>query len=699
MRRLLLLLLILFALSITVSAQHTFVKAWDYRFGGEVDDELTCFKQTSDGGFILGGESRSRVSGDKSEPNRDTTTSLVYRTRDYWIVKIDSNGQKQWDKTYGGKGNDNLRSLCHTADGGFLLGGFSDSDAEDDKTDTLKGISDYWIVKIDSVGNKQWDKDFGVQSPNYFSWLYSILQTIDGGYLLGGHSTGGGGAGDKSEPSYGGVDYWIIKIDAFGNKQWDKGFGGSNNENMRSLVQSPDGGFLIGGGSGSNASGTKTEPPFGSLDYWVVKIDSLGNEEWDKVFGGDGWDYLTVVRNTSDGGFLLGGMSESNTSGNKSQDTKDTTSSWKGDYWIVKIDSLGNKIWDKDYGSFEREYSWMIIEDSSDNGYIISGNSDSEMGGDKTENNLGESQIWVVKTDSSGNLIWDKTIPSPGDAGSGIIIQDDRCYYIACDTEGGIGGDKTQESRGSFDYWVLKFCDSTFLQASFIAPPDICTGACIDFTNFSINASTYQWNFAGGIPAYSTDTTPRICYSTPGSYDVTLIASNASGSDTITMHNYITVHPYLPQTIVQSGDTLFSNQGSSGYQWFHNGTIIIGATNYFHVLSDSGDYNVICMDTNGCEVEAVIFDVHISIDELTGKKALSIFPNPASDKFTLQIPERMTASAEINIFNTLGEIIYSIDHNTHEQLHVNCESFQPGIYMVKISDNENVLNEKVIILH
>src|SRR6185295_8944256 len=158
----------------------------------------------------------------------------------------------------------------------------------------------------------------------------------------------------------------------------------------------------------------------------------------------------------------------------------------------------------------------------------------------------------------------------------------------------------------------------------------ICPGTCTDFTNLSQNAVTYQWTFTGATPATSTDTDPStVCYNTPGSYSVQLIATNAITSDTLTLNNFITVYPYPPaQGILQSGDTLFANQGSVSYQWYFSGALIPGATDYFYVATQSGDYNVVCTDGNGCEVEAVIFDVISKVQSLVEQgNPIRVFPN------------------------------------------------------------------------
>ncbi|MBK9047607.1 MAG: T9SS type A sorting domain-containing protein [Bacteroidetes bacterium] len=427
-----------------LNAQNTLVKIWDFRFGGTDVDWLIQSQHTIDQGYVLGGYSFSESSGDKTQD--------VWGNDDYWIVKIDSLGNKQWDRDFGGTGDEVFYSLQQTSDKGFIIGGFSISDSSGDKTQNSWGYEDFWIVKTDSLGNKQWDKDYGGV---YGDRLHGLQQTTDGGYILGGYSNSIIG-GDKTQPTWGFNDYWIVKIDSIGNKQWDKDYGGTDFDYLYSLQQTTDGGYILGGYSSSGIGGDKTHASWGAEDYWIVKIDSLGNKLWDKVFGGTNSDLLFSLQQTSDGGYILGGYSSSGINGDKTQNT------WGlSDYWIVKIDSLGNKQWDRDFGGTSYEELDKISE-TSDGGYLLSGNSFSNISGDKTENNLGAQQTWVVKIDSFGNKQWDKTVNSISQDQKGLAMQvNNACFLITNSSQSGIGGDKTQSSQGNYDYWLIKYCDST----------------------------------------------------------------------------------------------------------------------------------------------------------------------------------------------------------------------------------------------
>ncbi|MEO8086834.1 MAG: T9SS type A sorting domain-containing protein [Bacteroidota bacterium] len=235
----------------------------------------------------------------------------------------------------------------------------------------------------------------------------------------------------------------------------------------------------------------------------------------------------------------------------------------------------------------------------------------------------------------------------------------------------------------------------------------ICPGTCTDFTNMSINATSYQWFFPGANPAVSTDVNPAvICYNTPGSYDVTLIATDGTLIDTLVMSNFISVFPYpAPQGIAQSGDTLFANQGAITYQWYHDGLLIPGATDYFYVAQASGSFNVVCTDINNCEVEAVIFDVVAGLQSPGSYQALVIYPNPVNDELTIQNNQFINGSSYmISIYNLLGEKIYqSIDGKQQTILpgesdhrKIDCRQFSPGIYWLEINTGEIVLRNKFI---
>lgn len=411
----------------------------DKSIGGTSDDILFGALSTSDGGYLLAGNSSSNASGDKSENSRGAS--------DYWTVKIDAQYNKLWDKTFGGGNSETLRNVIPAQDGGYLLIGDSDSDQSGDKSEDGKGGSDYWVVKIDNNGNKMWDKTFGGVVNEA---LFTATSTSDGGYLLGGFSESDAYA-DKSENSKGGRDFWVVKLDSQGNKVWDKTIGGAASDQLNS-ISATNGGWLLFGNSESDISGDKSQDSKGSNDYWIVKIDSQGNKEWDKTFGGGGEDRLSNTIAASDGGWLLSGYSESGISGDKSQDSKGST-----DYWIVKIDNQGNKEWDKTFGGSGDDSPTITIL-TPDRGYLLGGISNSNISGDKSENSKGDWDQWMVKIDAAGNKVWDKTLGgSNSEHLSSITLTVRGSYLLGGASNSNASGDKSENSKGGFDYWIVEF--------------------------------------------------------------------------------------------------------------------------------------------------------------------------------------------------------------------------------------------------
>ncbi|MCY7351527.1 MAG: PKD domain-containing protein [Cytophagaceae bacterium] len=417
-------------------------RVWDRTFGGSAEDVLLDMVATSDGGFVLSGFSRSGTSTDKSQPSKGE--------QDYWVVKINASGIRQWDKTYGGSSLDFLDAVAATDNGSLLLGGHSYSNQGGDKTEAPKGLGDYWVVKLNASGDKQWDRTFGGSSLDF---LHSIaFVKSDGGFLLGGQS-GSGQGGDKSQPSKGNDDYWVVKIDANGVKQWDKTFGGTEKEELTSVIATSDGGFLLAGQSSSTQSGDRSEPSRGGIDYWVVKIDANGLKKWDKRFGGNGDDKLNSVVAT-DGNFLLVGSSGSGQGGDKAEASRGDL-----DYWVVKINADGAKQWDKTFGGSGADEAFSVVV-NADGSFILAGHSKSGPSGEKSEASKGnqEADYWVVKVDASGNKVWDKTFGGNGkeELTSMVASPADGSFMLGGFSKSDASGDKSEASKGLEDYWVVK---------------------------------------------------------------------------------------------------------------------------------------------------------------------------------------------------------------------------------------------------
>ncbi len=352
-----------------------------------------------------------------------------------------------WQRTIGGSEYDSFSSIGNTMDGGIIIGGYSESDASGDKTEDSNGSSDFWILKLDSAGNIEWQNTIGGKLAD---WNPQISQTLDGGYILGGHSDSHI-SGDKTEDSKGSHDYWIIKLDSTGNITWQNTIGGSLYDRLNSFIQTSDGGFLAGGNSTSNISGDKTENSNGLNDIWIVKLDSMGEIEWQNTIGGDDEDGVELIKQTLDGGYILSGFSSSNISGDKTENSQGNS-----DCWILKLDSLGQIQWQNTIGGSNGDRASSVII-ANDGGYLIGASSDSNISGDKTENSIGGSDCWILKLDENGNILWQNTIGGDQTDGlTALISNSNNGYLIGSYSYSNISGDKTENSLGESDYWIIK---------------------------------------------------------------------------------------------------------------------------------------------------------------------------------------------------------------------------------------------------
>lgn len=325
--------------ALNLSADYWLVKLddngmvqWNNTIGGIQMDAVAAMAPAPEqnGGFLVAGYSHSGLGGDKKEDNRGSNLWA-----DYWVMKISNTGKLLWQKAFGGKNDDMLTCMEVTRDSGYLFGGYSYSPSGFEKTDSFIGNNDFWIVKTDVSGIRQWDKVIGGAFSDFQT---ALVQTADSGFLAGGYSNSPAGF-NKSAPSKGVTDYWVVKIDESGNVLWDKTYGGSKGDFLTCLSRTADGGFILGGHSASDISGEKTEASRGGFDIWLIKTDSAVNILWDKTIGGAGRDKLSSIQEIAPGEFILGGSSDSPESGEK--DAGVIGNSGKTDFWILRLSNQG----------------------------------------------------------------------------------------------------------------------------------------------------------------------------------------------------------------------------------------------------------------------------------------------------------------------------------------------------------------------
>jgi hypothetical protein len=295
---------------------------WSRTFGGPEDDVAYDVRQTSDGGYIMAGETHSFRAGSAVKS-------------DFWLVKTDASGSEVWNQRIGNTELpgvldlptlDEARSIQETGDGGYILAGW-----------TMAGPSnDFWLVKTDGSGERLWDRQFG---GSMHDQAYAVRLTADGGYVIAG-KTDSVGAGSS--------DFWLVKTDSTGNEEWNKTFGGPLIDEARDVRQTADGGYILAGFTWSSGAGL--------ADFWLVKTDASGNEEWSRTFGGTTRDVAHAVRQTRDGGYVLAGWSESFPDGDH--------------FWVVKTDASGNEEWSETIGESSGA---RAVQQTDDGGYVIVG--------------------------------------------------------------------------------------------------------------------------------------------------------------------------------------------------------------------------------------------------------------------------------------------------------------------------------------
>jgi parallel beta-helix repeat protein len=341
---------------------------WSKKYGANT--HVYSVVQTDDGGYAIAG----------------FTTAFGVGGMDFWLGKTDVAGNMQWNKTYGGTESELAHSVLQTSDGGYVIAGYAESFGV--------GQFDFWLVKTDSSGNHQWNRTYGGTNTEFAS---SVVETSDGGYAIAGET--------RSFPANV-ANAWLVKTDANGNVEWSKVYGGTGYDRVSSVRQTTEGGYIMSGITESFATG--------AWDFWLVKTDATGNMQWNKTYGGADYDGASSLVQTSNGGYALAGYTKSFGAG-------------EGDIYLVKTNATGGIEWSKTYGGANGDEA-KYVRQTDDEGYIIAGSTRSF--------GLGSSDFWLVKTDSSGNMEWNKTFGGPNqDAAFSVLQTCDGGYALAGYTE------------------------------------------------------------------------------------------------------------------------------------------------------------------------------------------------------------------------------------------------------------------------
>jgi len=339
-----------------------------------------------------------------------------------------------WQKCLGGTGNEAAFSVEQTSDGGYISAGYSDSN--DGDVSGNHGSNDYWVMKLDANSNLEWQKSLGGSSIDQAN---SVKQTIDGGFVVAGYTYS---TNDDVTGNHGSSDYWVVKLGTAGDLIWQKTLGGSSDDGANSIQQTDDGGFIVAGYSSSNNDDVSGN--HGMWDYWIVKLDSSGNLTWQKSLGGTNNDVAYFIQQTDDGGYVISGYSESN-------DGDVAGNNGARDYWIVRLDTGGELVWQTHLGSSGYDEAFGVQQTSD--GFLVAGfagSNDFDVSG-----NHGGYDYWIVKLDSSGSMLSQTCFGGTNTDQAFSLNQTTGGGFVVAGQSLSTNGDVTG-NHGGYDFWIVK---------------------------------------------------------------------------------------------------------------------------------------------------------------------------------------------------------------------------------------------------
>ena len=349
---------------------------WQKTYGGSADDKGYDIIQTQDGGYAILGYSFSN----------DQDVSDNAGLQDFWLAKLDANGNIGWQKSFGYQGADSGISVIETNDQGFLVSGVLDVTASGGQGNTSRNSNrhaggDYWALKLNGSGNIEWSRYFG---GNFTDTPEGVIQTNDNGFIIVGSSDS-----DDTDISnhIGSYDFWVVRISASGDLIWEKSFGGSQIDEARAIKKSNDGNFIIAGDTRSNDNDVSVNK--GAADLWLIKISPNGDLIWEKTIGGSSFDVARAMVKSQQNGFILSGSSRSN-------DIDVAENKGQNDAWVLKVDDNGNVAWETTVGGSNIDFAYSVAE-LSDGSIIAVG--DTSSNDEDIIENKGFTDMLIVKID------------------------------------------------------------------------------------------------------------------------------------------------------------------------------------------------------------------------------------------------------------------------------------------------------------
>jgi len=609
--------------------------SWQHAYGGSSDEQFRSMALTNDGGFIAVGYASSL--------DGDVTSN--HGSSDYWIVKCDSTGSIQWQRTYGGSMTDWARSVNTTADGGYIVAGYAKSNNGD--ITNAHGDFDYWILKLNSSGDVMWQKSYGGSA---FDNAYNAIETSDGNFVVAGFTESIDG---DATGNHGQQDYLILKLDHNGNKIWGKVLGGAYDEQAACVVETNEHAYLIAGYS--NSSDANVPDNRGRNDFWVVKLSTDGNVIWKKSYGGGKDDAGRWIEKSPDGGFVITGYAASN--------NRDVTGGHGAyDYWVIKIDSIGTLQWQKSMGGSLDDYPYFVKR-CGDGNYVICGSTNSN--DDDVTNQYGAGDFWVVKIDSIGNLLWQKSYGGSQNDEARAILQTRDKNLLVAGFSASFDYDVTAP-HGAMEGWIIKTCTPPAAIITNGSTVNTCKGEYVMLNAATGPGYSYQWNKNGASISGATNSSYQYTANTTAGFTVTVVAGCSATSATTTVNRLnkptavITAQSDL--NICATGQVLLQADSVAGnfYKWFRNGVRLTTAAGPSCIAILPGDYTVKVINASGCCKSSDPVTVYSScktMDVNTTQQDF-IFPNPSVGNFTFHISSTSeNQTAEATLLDVTGNVV------------------------------------------
>ena len=693
----------LFVVFATAQQQPPFLQ-WEKLYGGNNSDEASSVQQTTDGGYIVAGLTLSN--------NRDVSGN--HGSNDGWVTKLNSDGALQWQKALGGSSGDEANSILQTTDGGYIVAGYTNSN--DGDVSGNHGNGDAWIVKLDAAGGIQWQKTYGSSG---YDVAKSIQQTTDGSYIFVGESSANDG--DVSG-NHGGSDCWIVKINATGNIQWQKSYGGSGADRGNSIQQTADGGYVVAAVAASN-DGDITRFQ-GVYDYWIIKLNSNGNLQWQKSYGGTNFDWATNILQTKGGGYIIVGSSASGDGDVTGYHTGVGCSCYT-DYWVVKLYPDGGLDWEKSLGGFYDDVPGTVLQ-TDDGNFVVAGWAYYAGGDIKFSHGL--TDFWLVKLDKGGKIIWEKTYGQTRfDQASGMAQTTDKGFIVAGwkgDVEGGEA--KSNINRGGSDFAVMKISpdvlDGTITTIDSATTANCSAKNSISDTIGALEPSTVRLYRYGQIYDSATNVIGHVTFNNllPGTYYATAtingVISTSSATDILPVPvstgvtditstsgrlNWQALDCADDFTIKYKvkGTTEWTQKTTAGNVNTYNLFDLLPSTKYVAKIASNKSKNFV----NGTSKfsDSIVFTTSASFatnynaDNASsvniGTAQLTVSPNPAKNFFVINYKDDAQQKINATLYNATGKAIWSsglINTSDLNGKQVNASQFAKGIFYLKVTSEK-----------